>query len=150
MADNGKLNKVKKINTLLTLLIILLLVFIWGNSMLPKEKSDALSRWVLAHIFRFDSENLGFDEGNHILRKAAHMTEFMLLAAAAVLRMRHKRLYWLYGGLAAPAAATDETIQIFSHRGSQVKDVGIDCIGVVLGILIVLLILHSKKQKERT
>jgi VanZ family protein len=150
MADNGSLINTKRINTLLTLLIILLLVFIWGNSMLPKEKSDALSRWVLEHIFKFDSGDLKFDEGNHILRKAAHMTEFMLLAAAAVLRLRHKRLYWLYGGFAALAAAADETIQIFSHRGSQAKDVGIDCIGVVLGTVIIFLILHNHKKKERS
>ncbi len=132
----------------LTALIVLLLAFIWGNSLLPGEKSDALSRWILEHVLGLDSGGADFDEGNHMLRKAAHMTEFMLLAALIALRQRRRRRCWLYGLIAVPAAAADETIQRFSNRGSRLSDVGIDCLGVLLGLLLVFLILRNKNKKE--
>jgi VanZ family protein len=104
----------------------------------------------LEYILGADSGGINFGEGNHLLRKATHVTEFAILAVLFTLRMRQKRRFWLFGGFAAIAAAADETIQIFSHRGSQVKDVGIDCIGVVLGTLIVYIIISRKKRKERS
>ena len=137
----------KTYNTVFTVLIILMLAIIWGNSLLPTEKSDGLSRWVLQHVFGADSGSLHFNEGNHILRKAAHMTEFAILAVLIVLRMRYKKHFWLYGAIAIPAAALDETIQIFSHRGSQLKDVCIDTAGVIIGTLIIYLILRKSRAK---
>ncbi len=140
----------KRLDLALSVAIALLLAFIWGNSMLSVDKSDALSRWVLEHVFGVGSGAPGFDAGNHLLRKAAHVTEFALLAAALVFRMRGKRFYWLYGALGAAAAAADETIQLFSHRGSQLRDVGIDCIGVFLGAAAAFMIIKKKKGNGRS
>jgi VanZ family protein len=137
----------KKRNRILTALVIIALAVIWGNSLLPAEKSDGLSRWVLQNIFRMDSGGLYFDEGNHLLRKAAHMTEIAILAMLIALRMKGKKRFWLYGGLAVPAAAIDETIQLFSHRGSQFKDVCIDTAGVLIGIIIIYLIIGRSRAR---
>lgn len=138
-----------KRSVVITILIFLMLAFIWGNSLLPTEKSDGLSRWVLEHVFREDRGGADFAKGNHLLRKAAHMTEFAILAALIVFQMREKKRFWLYGALAIPAAAIDETIQIFSRRGSQLKDVGIDAAGAVLGTLIITLLLRAAGKKRR-
>jgi VanZ family protein len=138
----------KRLDLALSVVIALLLAFIWGNSMLPVEKSDALSRWVLEHVFGLSGGAPYFDTGNHLLRKAAHITEFALLAAALVFRMRNKRFFWLFGALAAAAAAVDETIQLFSHRGSQLKDVGIDCIGVFMGAAAAFIIIRKKQERR--
>jgi VanZ family protein len=75
----------------------------------------------------------------------AHFVEFGALgcelALLAVLRKRVRLqsvVNCLFAGLAV--AVIDETIQIFSDRGSQVSDVWLDFSGAVTGIVFVLLI----------
>ena len=138
-------------------LIIGILCFIWGNSLLPGEDSGQLSGFVgmmLQKLLPFlDLQN---EIGLHLLRKAAHFSEFAALGMS---------LAWLFGMLSkqrllslalpllsgAGAAAIDETIQLFSpNRGPSIKDVGIDTAGVITGIA-VLTLLHClyKRMKKR-
>lgn len=141
----------KKFNAIISIFLVLLLIFIWGNSCLSVERSAALSRWVMARILNGNESQSGFEQAHHLLRKAAHMCEFMLLALLLCLRFRAQRRPWLFGCLAAPAAALDETIQIFSKRGSSVTDVLIDCFGAAVGILLISLIflISAKKTQKR-
>jgi VanZ family protein len=138
-------------------LIAALLAFIWGNSLLPGEDSGELSGFVgtlLQTLLPF--LNLQSKQGMHLLRKAAHFSEFAALGFS---------FSWLYGMLSkkrlwsmvlplvsgAAAAALDETIQLFSpDRGPSIKDVGIDTAGVITGIA-VLTLLHClyKRMKKR-
>jgi VanZ family protein len=137
--------------------LIAVLAFIWSNSLLPGEQSGEVSGFVgdllkkLLPFLRLDS-----DHGMHLLRKAAHFTEFTALGMGFA---------WLFGMLSqrrvfamtlpllcgSCAAAIDETIQIFSpDRGPSIKDVGIDTAGVITGIA-VLTLLHClyKRMKKR-
>ncbi len=68
-----------------------------------------------------------------ILRKAAHMTEYAILAA--LLRRAAASYGWAFA-LAVAYAASDEFHQTFvrGRHGSPV-DVGIDAIGVALGLM---------------
>ena len=138
-------------------LIIGILCFIWGNSLLPGEDSGNLSGFVgmiLQKLLPF--LDLQSEIGLHLLRKAAHFSEFAALGMS---------LAWLFGMLSkqrflslalpllsgAGAAAIDETIQLFSpNRGPSIKDVGIDTAGVITGIA-VLTLLHFlyKRMKKR-
>lgn len=138
-------------------LIIGILCFIWGNSLLPGEDSGNLSGFVgmmLQKLLPF--LDLQSEIGLHLLRKAAHFSEFAALGMS---------LAWLFGMLSkqrllslalpllsgAGAAAIDETIQLFSpNRGPSIKDVGIDTAGVITGIA-VLTLLHClyKRMKKR-
>ena len=143
---------------LCVLLLSLLLVFIWGNSLLPGETSGAISHWLqslLARIFP------GFrpgkeDTGHHLLRKLAHFSEFCCLGLC---------LSWLFRMLRKPTAAhlllpllggtlvalTDETIQCFvPGRGPGLLDVGIDVLGISLGIACISIIywLYAKNKKK--
>ena len=138
-------------------LIIGILCFIWGNSLLPGEDSGNLSGFVgmmLQKLLPF--LDLQSEIGLHLLRKAAHFSEFAALGMSFA---------WLFGmlskqrllSLALPllsgacAAAIDETIQLFSpNRGPSIKDVGIDTAGVITGIA-VLTLLHClyKRMKKR-
>ena len=130
------------------LLILGLLGFIWGNSLLPGEDSGELSGFVgqlLQKLLPFLDLESG--TGMHLLRKAAHFSEFAALgfSFAWFYGMLSKKRLW---SLALPlvsgstAAAIDETIQLFSpDRGPSIKDVGIDTCGVITGIL-VLTLLH--------
>ena len=147
-----------KIRLFLSIAMILgILCFIWGNSLLPGEDSGELSGFVgtlLQKLLPF--LDLQSEQGMHLLRKAAHFSEFAALGFS---------FSWLYGMLSkkrlwsmvlplvsgAAAAAIDETIQLFSpDRGPSIKDVGIDTAGVITGIA-VLTLLHClyKRMKKR-
>ena len=135
-------------------LIGLNLAFIWGNSLLPGEISGAISAFVrnlLASLF--PGGNQDPDTGHGLVRKLAHFTEFCSLGML---------FSWLYAMLldkpwqklafpfvcGALAACVDETIQRFvPGRGPGIKDVGIDTLGVTLGIVIIYFIRKKKYSK---
>lgn len=131
------------------------LAFIWGNSLLPGEISGMLSDWVKDILALLLQGTPGKPGGGGLLRKLAHFTEFTCLGIC---------LRWLFGMLQSKrtqqlvlpllcgvcAAAIDETIQCFVPlRGPSIKDVGIDSLGVVLGIVIISLIQISKNKKSK-
>lgn len=134
---------------LLRLALIATLCFIWSNSLVGKEGSASLSRTVTAWL-----NGIGIPVTEFFVRKAAHFCEFGLLGCELAL------LFWLRGGLsfqnlcnsafaALLSAVTDETIQIFSGRGSQVQDVVLDFCGAVTGILFISFIIQLiEKQKN--
>ena len=151
----------------LTILIILMLVFIWGNSMLPGEISGRISDTVMDWMNRaaaalglgedyftimVDQDDDGdLDPSSYIVRKIAHVTEFALLGALLWLRLestgRKRAITALV--VSAAAAGVDELIQLFFDRGSQFRDVVIDSGGAVLGISLAVLISELwKKRKE--
>jgi len=155
-----------KRKTVLTLLIAFMLVFIWGNSLLSREISgsisDTLMEWMNTaaeklglgdDFFTFMTDTDGDGEleaSSHLIRKAAHVTEFAVLASLLYLRqeLSGKKSIWLPLLLSAAVGGADECLQILSHRGSQLKDVGIDVCGALLGLAVTVLILkriHKKK-----
>ena len=145
----------KRTKTRLAFCIALLsvnLLFILGNSLLPGEISGAISGWLrnlLAALLGGSSE--GPDTGHGLLRKLAHFTEFACLGLllcwlTGMLRAKKWPLWSLVCG--ASAAAIDETIQRFvPDRGPAIKDVGIDTLGVCLGIVIIYIIRKQKQSK---
>ena len=133
---------------LCTALLIANLVFIWGNSLLPGEISGAFSDWVkdiVASLFPGDGSGA---PGGGLLRKLAHFTEFTALGMLLTWRMGMLDKHSVRAlALGAGAACVDETIQVFvPGRGPGILDVGIDTLGVTVGILLIL-IYESIKQK---
>jgi VanZ family protein len=139
------------------LLIAVTLGFIWENSIKSRSESQLLSLSVLQWIRPFlgaifSPENVT----DHLLRKLAHFAEFGLLGAELIwlthllrkLRLQTV-LICLFAGLSA--AAMDETIQIFSARGSQAIDVLLDFGGVIMGTSVTLLVIAiiTKTRKLR-
>ena len=134
-----------------TAMIIAILTFIWGNSLLRGEQSQALSQWVkglLSHVLR-DSSPITREGG--LLRKIAHFTEFSALGFCLAWRCgmgAKKPTAALFYGTAA--AAIDETIQRFvPGRGPSVWDVLLDSSGVLTGMLLCYLghtILKKRKH----
>ena len=80
--ENGKKGKILKI------LIILTIVLIWGQSLLPPDMSSGESGFVLEKIIK---PFLRFITGReaeiseHLVRKLAHFTEFMVLGLLVAL-----------------------------------------------------------------
>ena len=137
-----------QLRLLLRLALIATLCFIWSNSMVGKEGSASLSRTVTAWL-----NGIGIPVTEHFVRKAAHFCEFGLLGCELML------LFWLRSGVhfqnlcnaafaALLSAVTDETIQIFSGRGSQVQDVVLDFSGALTGILLVSLIISLIEKRK--
>jgi VanZ family protein len=134
-------------------LIAVNLCFIWGNSLLPGEISGAISDAV-KNLLRWCLSFLGLSQGGGggggLLRKIAHFTEFACLGGLFT---------WLFAMLRRPAvlalgcgflaACVDETIQIFvPDRGPGVIDVIIDTAGVVVGVTLLLLFQHIKRNQN--
>ena len=122
-------------------LLALNLAFIWGNSLMPAEVSQAFSDWVKRVLLGMIPGDMPVTEGSGLLRKIAHFTEFAALGAL---------LGWLLGmldkhkvfalGLGCLAACVDETIQAFiPGRAPGVLDVCIDTAGAGAGILLLIL-----------
>lgn len=137
------------------LLLCLILAFIWGNSLLPGEVSGKLSQDVKAMLSAIlpsiGSGSAG--DGHHILRKLAHFSEFCCLGLCLswLVRMLRNAPWELYilpllGGVLV--ACVDETIQCFvPGRGPSFKDVGIDTLGVTLGIVLISLIYFLNRKR---
>lgn len=135
-------------------LIVLNVGFIWINSLLPREMSSALSRFVgsILSLFLPGDATAAEGEGHGILRKLAHFCEFCSLGALL------SWLFWMVKDRALAAvplaaatgvciAAVDEIIQIFvPGRGPHIRDVGIDSLGVALGVATVWLLVVLRKR----
>ena len=80
------------------------------------------------------------------------MTEYAVFTVLVFLRLEStgKKRFFTAWGLGALTGAIDETLQIFSHRGSQVQDVLIDSAGALLGLGILSLILYFISRKEKS
>lgn len=140
---------------LCTALLTMNLVFIWGNSLLPREASAAFSNWV-GNVLSFILPGGGEQElggGGDLLRKVAHCAEFACLGMC---------LRWLFGMLLKKPASwftmpffagvlvafLDEGIQMLvPGRGPGLVDVGIDTTGLVLGIGFLSIIYVYRKNK---
>ena len=143
---------------------------IYSFSAQTGEVSGALSYEVSYQIVETKNEvlneNKSYDELAYsassiefYVRKAAHMTEYCLLAIAIsfplyVYGVRGIWLILLAGVICVGFAGFDEYHQSFvSDRGPSVRDVGIDSIGVTVGILLVQAFcwstLHNPSGKRR-
>ena len=122
-------------------LLVLNLAFIWGNSLLPAEASQAFSDWVKGLLLCAAPTDTPVFQGSGILRKIAHFTEFMTLGLTLGwgLGMLQKKSFWGIP-LGCFAAVIDETIQIFiPGRGPRLADVLLDTAGAAAGIFLLTL-----------
>lgn len=143
----------KKRQRILVIAIVLTLAFIWGNSLIDKEHSARESGFVMNLLTPILELVVG--KGNvteHLVRKLAHFCEFALLGAELewffCIRCSKTDSETLTRGAFLLAvthgmfsAVADETIQIFSGRGSQLKDVLLDSSGALFGALFALIVL---------
>ncbi len=148
------MKKIKK-TVIATVLLGVVVVFIWGNSLVPGIKSGEISEGFTAFLAKlFGIESANFE---HIIRKCAHFSEFAVLGLLlfTLLRWRGKtgRDFFLPLALCMMAfPLIDETIQLFTpDRGSSVADVWIDMAGYVTGSVAAWLIhkiLEAQRRKK--
>lgn len=146
--------------TVCLILLALVLVFIWGNSCLPADISRAFSLWfrnLIAPLFGWPIVTKPVISNRpSVLRKVAHFTEFSWLGLCLswlmhMLRTKKTEAFLLATAAGVAAACIDEGIQFFiPGRGPGWKDVGIDTLGLLLGISVICLISFIFKQKSKS
>ena len=140
---------------ILYIVLCLIVFFIWDNSLQNGGTSDGFSL-IFAEWLAPIADKLGFYGNiwalNRIIRKLAHLTEFTILGGVLYVVLRR---YIEYGTVVKTIvvgiviASLDEFIQLFSlGRSSQVFDVLIDTIGIIIGILVVKLAYYISHDKR--
>lgn len=138
-------------------LAVLNLVFIFYQSVLPKEQSGEQSEAVggmLEEIFPPDTETGKFVLSN--IRKIAHFTEFFFLgiwvSLYCVFFVKRKSYRLFVFPISLATGFIDETIQIFSGRGPMIFDVWIDFFGFAASAVIIYTVsyiavkIHNKSK----
>ncbi|MBS6611850.1 MAG: VanZ family protein [Collinsella intestinalis] len=125
-------------------LVVLFISVIWGNSLVAGEGSGSLSAGVMEWVQGL-LQSLGLPFAwvtNFLIRKAAHFTEYFILALLSSYAFDPKRSAGSEGVVAACVlcvlvSSIDETIQLFvPGRCGQVTDVLIDCSGAFIATFI--------------
>ena len=140
---------------ILYIVLCLIVFFIWDNSLQNGGNSDGLSL-IFAEWLTPVAHKLGFHGNiwalNRVVRKLAHLTEFTILGGILYVILRR---YIEYGtvvktiGVGIVIASLDEFIQLFSlGRSSQLSDVLIDTVGIIIGISVVKLTYYISHDKR--
>lgn len=147
--------QVKAIVKFIPALLILLLIFHFSAQ--TSEESSGTSNSIaekIVKIIHLEMEEDTLSAINEAVRRAAHFTEYMILAAACFYALSTWCLQaWKrYGGLAIfgfAYAVSDEIHQYFvPGRACQLVDVLTDSAGVLTGLLLCALWMHRKKKRE--
>ncbi|MBR1561503.1 MAG: VanZ family protein [Clostridia bacterium] len=161
--------KVKVMVSLAAVIVVAVLIFIFSSQDGSESSalSGAITEWVVAHLvpgFRdmAEADRLRIMDTAHlIVRKAAHFSEYALLALTLVIYLhyilehRKPTFMALVAWIAATLyACTDELHQMFVvARGPAVTDVCIDSggalAGALVGLILVVLRLGYKAKRAR-
>lgn len=127
---------------LLWLLLALTLLYTFGNSLKTQEASLAQSRSAEEIVRAVVEPVVGAEQYAGLdVRKLAHFTEFFLIGAELALLLavsgRTRRGHALCALLSALACAVaDESLQMLSDRGPEVRDVLLDFSGACCGLVV--------------
>lgn len=152
----------------LALVLLIMGVIFYFSAQSGPQSGDSSGRIVTALIRRLypDYGTLSPEQQDELyfrldflVRKTAHLLEYAALGFALRLHLQAvsrytplRRPQLLAWGLGTLYAATDELHQLFSAgRAPRLADVGIDSLGVILGVLFLLLcvrILHIIRNRN--
>ncbi|MBQ5986808.1 MAG: VanZ family protein [Clostridia bacterium] len=136
---------ITKRNVLIALTVAMLL-FIWGQSLLPRELSAEESGWFTTHIINPLLGLFGLSVKGALVRKLAHVTEYTILSILLTVLFRGNVKRVLPLGFAA--AFLDESIQILSKRGAMIQDVWIDLLGVLIGYILTAVPMRLRRNRN--
>jgi VanZ family protein len=137
--------------TLTILIMIVIFVFSSQDATQSGELSNGTLVWV-EKIFLGGQAAKTTEIGIFLVRKTAHLSIYLCLGVSSALTVRefrpkgHPYLWaWL---IAAAYAATDEFHQYFvPGRSCEFRDVCIDALGALVGVVIVWFVQRQKAKK---
>jgi len=132
-------------------------LFIFSNSLQTAESSSSESGIFvnfLNNILSFLNINASRDFLTFLIRKSAHVVEFMLQSVFLCgfflncrKKFREYLMHIMFSGIIT--ACIDEALQLTSPgRSGQISDVFVDFSGTLIGILIIMLVLYFYKRKS--
>ncbi len=130
-------------------LTVLMIAFIWAHSVMPADLSADESGFVVKIIT--DVFHITGDNTDHIVRKCAHYSEYLVLGllAAVDCALYLKKVICLpalFLGLLTPQI--DESIQLFSPgRSGELFDVWLDFSGFMTGLIFAAVIYLIVRKK---
>lgn len=135
-----------KKKTIYLFLCILWMIVIFMFSNQPADDSQGMSNTVIElidqifHINIMSEQGWLFDTVSFIVRKAAHMSEYALLAmlfGAFFKECGYRKYLWISLVCVILYASSDEVHQLFiPGRTGKLQDVGIDTLGGMCGMLV--------------
>lgn len=148
----------KRFRFLAVCLTIGILCFIFSQSLMDRVSSKLESEQVLGLIYPYLSRFMDHEMAEYLIRKLAHMFEFACLGAiiaidgvAFDLTKGKDFIIFLLCGMMT--GLCDETIQIFSLRSAEIKDVWIDFLGYFCGFVFFWLlckwVINRRTNNER-
>ena len=146
-------SKEKKIFHIAITIAIMVFIFIQSalTADLSMHESNVIVKW-LSSFLHVQAETLSF-----IVRKCAHFLEYLILGISMYVSVHDLSRWkqWKNAILAflicAVYAATDELHQMFVQgRSCEARDILIDSLGALLGILIMSLISFLRAKKKQT
>lgn len=125
------------------LLWMALIFFLSHQDKDESRRTSELVLWIL-NFLHLDLETLRQSNALFIVRKMAHMTEYAILAILSFRALKNylsmPQLVGFVWNFCVAYAMTDEFHQTFvAGRGGTIVDVGIDAIGALIGIGLMLL-----------
>ena len=136
----------RKIIKLLLLISWMILIFILSNQ--NGTISTNQSNFIVDIAYKIT--NINKDILVPIVRKTAHITEYFVLFILLYLNLKEyktKHIFLNSSILSLLYAIFDELHQLYiNERSGKISDVFIDCIGIVLGFIIVKLIIKRKNH----
>ncbi len=151
----GIMNK-RFIITISWVLVFLWMLIIFRLSSQVAEDSNGLSLGITGLLQKTLDKIVQTDSGslNHLVRKGAHFSAYMLLAVLSSNAVRQSGIRGLKSlaaalGICVLYAASDEIHQLFvAGRSGQPLDVLIDSLGACVGIGIFTLVKHCRLGKN--
>lgn len=153
--------KQRKVTAYIAIVLIVLTVgFIFINSALPEKKSNSVSKTTAQAVEAVVTDD-GAKDAEPIsvflikyIRKAAHAAEFFALGLFICLFQLTERhfdraaLVQIFSLLLA-TATIDESIQILSARGSNVRDILLDLVGGAAAVCLFLILYFAVTRLQK-
>ena len=155
--------KAKVAVSLLAVIVVAVMIFVFSaqDGDTSSKLSGSISEWLVRRLAPdfgdmspADQQRL-MQQAHHLVRKAAHFSEYALLALTLVIYLhyileRRPAIMALYAwAIATLYACTDELHQMFvSSRGPALTDVLIDSGGALVGALVCLCLLTLRKKHK--
>ena len=141
---------ISKWTVLFGILTILSMAFIFYNSIQGPAESEERSLAIVEQVKPFlDAEDRLTEKAfNDMVRAMAHLAEFAMLGFslgglfASAREWSFKKLVGRVLAIALLVAVADEILQYFTGRYSDVKDVALDVLGGIIGVVIVKVGIH--------
>ena len=137
----------KRISILLVILWMLLIFIMSSANGAQSDNQSGFIVNIISNLFNISSLEIL----NHIIRKIAHLTEYLILGLLVHnLIKQYNKKWYISLIICILYAISDELHQGFTPgRSPQISDVFIDTIGSLIGISLLHFIIKLKKIKNK-